>query len=136
MFKSLMFSLAAAGTIAATSASAFDFTVVMEEGAFNPEITYVVPGDTVTFLNNTDAVEEATSGLETWKLGNLETWKTGELNVNESYILEITSETKLTFSYASDIEKTGALSFEPAPLCEVSEDDEVVGGSDGLEVTN
>lgn len=128
MFKSLMFSLAAAGTIAATSASAFDFTVVMEEGAFYPEITYVVPGDTVTFLNNTDAVEEATSGLETWK--------TGELNVNESYILEITSETKLTFSYASDIEKTGALSFEPAPLGEVSEDDEVVGGSDGLEVTN
>ena len=100
----------------------------MEEGAFYPEVTYVEPGDTVTFLNNTDLPEEATSGLETWK--------SGELAVNESYLLTVTADTKLTFSYASDPEKAGALSFDLPPLGDVTADDILIGEGDGTEVIN
>ncbi len=52
MYKSLMFSIAALGLCAAQSASAEPFDIQIEEGAFYPEITYLIPGDEVKFVNN------------------------------------------------------------------------------------
>lgn len=111
MFKPLMLSLTALTLSFAQSASAAEHTIVMEEGAFYPEITYLAPGDQVTFTNkNTDSVEAiAADG----------SWTTGQLSANASFVLDISTDTALAFAFASDASKAGSLSFDFAPLGDV-----------------
>ena len=128
MFKPMMFSLTALGLSLAQGASAADFTILMEEGAFYPEITYLAPGDVVTFTNKNTSAVEAIAGDASWT--------TGQLSMDASYALTVTPETALQFAFASDAEKSGSLSFSLAPLSEDSGDE--LGGGDGFtpEATN
>lgn len=120
MFKPLLFSLTALSFGIAQGASAADYTIHIEEGAFYPEITYIAPGDTVTFINNQVGSVEAISSDETWT--------TGPLATNASYLLAISTDTALQFALASDAAKTGSLSFDFAPLTEMNSE-----GFEGVE---
>ncbi|MGH1575638.1 cupredoxin domain-containing protein [Planktotalea sp.] len=108
MFKPMMFSIAALAASFGTSASAANFNILIVEGGFFPEITYVQPGDSVTFVNQLTVSATATASDESWS--------TGPLSVNATYNLPIAAETALIFSYASDSGKSGVLSFDFAPL--------------------
>lgn len=111
MFKPFLFTLSALSFCYAQSASAAEHTIYIEEGAFYPEITYLVPGDTVTFINNNSSSVEA--------IASDESWITSQLGGAESYILSVSLETALTFALASDSENAGSLSFDLAPLGDV-----------------
>ncbi|MEN8892576.1 cupredoxin domain-containing protein [Planktotalea arctica] len=108
MFKPVIFSLAAFAASLATSASAAEHEILFVEGGFFPAVTYLAAGDVVTFTNLTDSTVEAEAGDESWQ--------TGQLNVNATYTLTVTAATGLAFAYATDPEKSGALSFDPAPI--------------------
>lgn len=108
MYKSLMFSIAALGLCAAQSASAEQFDIQIEEGAFYPEITYLIPGDEVKFVNNNGGTVKVISSDASWD--------SGEISEGQSYLLSFTPETKLNFALASDSEIAGSLSFDLAPL--------------------
>ena len=125
MFKPLMFSLAALGLSLAQSATAEEFFILMEEGAFYPEITYIAPGDLVTFVNANDSSAEAVSSDESWT--------TGQLAPGASFMLSIAQETALNFAFASDATIAAAMSFDPAPLSEFEADGTVA--ADGTEPT-
>jgi len=116
MYKSLMFSIAALGLCAVSSASAEEYDIQIEEGAFYPDITYLIPGDSVKFVNN--------NGGSVKVLANESKWDSGELGVGDSYLLDVGPDTELNFSLASNPEIAGRLSFELAPL---SLDDEAYG---------
>ena len=108
MYKSLMFSIAALGLCAAQSASAEQYDIQIEEGAFYPEITYLIPGDEVKFVNNNGGTVKVVSSDASWV--------SGEISEGQSYLLSVTPETKLNFALASDFEIAGSLSFDLAPL--------------------
>jgi plastocyanin len=108
MYKSLMFSIAALGLCAAQVASATEYDIQIEEGAFYPEITYLVPGDSVKFVNNNGGTVKVVSGDSTWD--------SGDLGIGQSYLLAVSPETALGFSLAADSEISGQLSFDLAPL--------------------
>ncbi len=108
MIKPIMFSIAALGLCAAQSASAFEIEVLIEEGAFYPEITYLIPGDIVTFVNNNDGSVKVMSSDSTWE--------SEDLGVGDSYVLAISPDTTLNFALESDPEIAGRFSFDLAPL--------------------
>lgn len=127
MFKPFLFSLTALSISFAQTATAEDYEIIIEEGAFYPGITYLVPGDSVTFVNNHDnAVEVKASDAS---------WTTGQLSTNEEYALPIAEETKLTFALAADPEIAGSFSFELAPLGS-ADNEEDIGDGAGPESSN
>lgn len=127
MIKPMLLSLAALSAGIASSASAEEFVILMEEGAFYPEISYLVPGDTVIFTNNNDGTVEA--------IASDTSWRSGQLGIGDSFALSVTGDTTRVFSYASNPEIVGTISFDLAPLGNVDEDG--AGGSDeDFEVTN
>lgn len=114
MFKSLLLSLTALSVSFAHAAIAADYEIVIEEGAFYPEITYLTPGDSAIFLNRHDSSVEVAASDDSWKTGNLGT--------EASFVLSVSTETELNFSLASDPDISGSLSFELAPLGNVDGD--------------
>ncbi|MEP5151648.1 hypothetical protein [Planktotalea sp.] len=122
MFKKAFLALAVAASSIASTASADNFNIIFVDGGFFPEITYLFPGDTVTFINETEdtITAEATD----------ESWSTGPLGLNQSYLLPIASDTVLTYGDPNNISKTGLLSFDLAPLADFSPE-----GSEGAEET-
>lgn len=129
MFKPIFFSMTALSLSFTQVASANDYSILVEEGAFYPEITYLAPGDTVTFTNNnTYSIEVIASD---------ETWTTEALATSMDYVLPISAETALAFGLVSDAEIAGTFSFDLAPLGDVNgDDDDAFDGTDGLESTN
>lgn len=129
MFKPIFFSMTALGLSFAQVASANDYSILVEEGAFYPEITYLAPGDTVTFTNNnTYSIEVIASD---------ETWTTGSLATSMDYVLSISAETALAFGLVSNAEIAGTFSFDLAPLGDVNgDDDDAFDGTDGPESSN
>lgn len=73
MFKPIFFSMTALSLSFTQVASANDYSILVEEGAFYPEITYLAPGDTVTFTNNNTYSIEVIASDETWTTGSLTT---------------------------------------------------------------
>lgn len=97
-----------------------DYEVLLVEGRFFPETTYLKPGDRIIFVNMTDSDASAAAADDSWS--------TGTLGVDGTYTLEITPEIHTTFNLASaasaatdatDAEGTpgiGYISFDPAPF--------------------
>lgn len=111
MFKPVLLSLAVVASGFASSAAAETRYVIFVDGGFYPEITYLDPGDIVTFTNEAEIAltAEATD----------QSWSTGSLPQNSSYSLPITETTVLTYSVAGDPEKAASFSFDLAPLSDV-----------------
>jgi len=131
MFKPMVFSLVALATVFATSAEAAEYEVLLLGGGFFPETTYLNDGDVVTFSNVSEEIAEVKSKTEGWT--------TGQLSANESFVLVVTADTVLEFTYAEAGESgnddgseetsendsaegddensaaSGSFSFEPAP---------------------
>ncbi|MGB7317895.1 MAG: hypothetical protein WBC85_08015 [Planktotalea sp.] len=116
MFKPVLFSLAVAATSFASTASADNLNILFVDGGFFPEITYLQPGDTATFINETETSITAEASDQSWT--------TGLLAQNASYILSVTSTSVLTFNVAGDPTKAGSLSFDLAPLVDNDESDD------------
>ena len=118
MFKPVLFSLAIAVTSLASTASAFNHEIIIEEGGFFPEITYLQPGDNAIIVNGS----EYSASVE----ASDQSWTSKSLSPNEHFVLSISDETVLTFNILGDAEKTGYMSFSLPPL-EGSDDIGTVG---------
>lgn len=62
---------AAALTFSASTASAEQYRVLALEGAFFPEISYVQPGDQVTFVNMSGVSLEVAGANDSWSLPSI-----------------------------------------------------------------
>ncbi len=112
MLKPVLFSVALATTSFASAASAANLNIIFVDGGFFPEITYLQPGDTATFINEEDGPRTA-EAID-------QSWSTGSLSVNGTYVLSVASDTVLSFTVAGDATKAGLISFDLAPLTESS----------------
>lgn len=98
----------------ATFVAAEEHTIFFLGDGFFPEVSYVKPGDTVRFINNSTATMNIVSADEAWSVG--------PVAVNASGTLDVTGNTVLQFFEASDDDDDedlgveGNLSFDPAPL--------------------
>ncbi len=84
---------AVATTFLATSAQADDQTVMIMDLGYFPVIVNAGLGDTITFVNNSDA-EHTVAGPE-------ESWVSDPIPLNGTYVLSITEETPDTYSGTS-----------------------------------
>lgn len=102
--------LAAALTFTGTAALAEIHIIEIVDGAYLPTISYVAPGDSLIFENESGG-EHTVSGPE-------DSWTTGVIPAGGSYTHSIDAEMALTFSGSDSegAEMIGELSFEPAPL--------------------
>ncbi len=84
--------------------------ILLVEGGFFPEITYLSAGDTILFINMTDVAENVVATDASWSTTQISSEQTDSVVVTEDMVL--------TFEYdeGSDDPKTGSLSFDPAPL--------------------
>lgn len=110
MYKNITLALTCALGLAATTAMAEEHEILLVEGGFFPEITYLTAGDTVLFTNVTDGPENVVAADASWS--------TLEIPSNGSQTIAVTAAMTLGFVFDADSEtpKTGTLSFDPAPL--------------------
>ena len=107
LIKTLSAAVAALAIAAPLAAETHE--ILMLEGGYFPDITYVASGDTVNFVNGSN-VAQATSAV-----GG--SWTTGTLSENQSFSMTVTQGTTITaFSNPANAEMVGSLSFDPAPL--------------------
>jgi plastocyanin len=91
----------------ALPAQANNFFVILVPDGFFPEISYVQPGDVVTFVND-DEVSHLAGAPD-------DSWTTGTLEAGDQHSITITSE--ITLTYVVDAYETvGSFSFDPAPI--------------------
>lgn len=116
MFKQAFLALTVAASSLASTASADNFNILFVDGGFFPEITYLFPGDTVTFINEADETITA-EAID-------QTWSTGALGLDQTYVLPIVADITLAYTDVNDAAKAGLLSFDLAPLTDFDASDD------------
>ena len=81
------------------AAHAEEHMIVLTGFSYFPAVTYVAPGDTVVFINE--------SGEEQTVVGKDAGWTVGPLNNEEQGSLEVTAETELKF-FAAYVAESGS----------------------------
>jgi len=112
-FRMSTFAFAAAAACIASPAVSEEHTVLIEDGGYFPTITYAMQGDTIVFVNDSDATQTV-SGPE-------ETWTSGSIPIDGSFELALMEDTPLVFLGGVDLEGSdieGQISYDPAPLDE------------------
>ena len=97
-----------AATLTATASVAEEHTIMILGSSYFPTIAYVDPGDTLLFINASEAVHTVTAADDEWT--------TGEIAIDGQKVVPV-SET-MTLAYYGDAEKLveGTLDFGNAPL--------------------
>ncbi len=84
-----------------------NFFVILVPDGFFPEISYVQPGDVITFVNDDETTHLAGASDDSWT--------TGPLSAGGQHSITITSEIALTY-VVDAYETIGSFSFDPAPI--------------------
>jgi plastocyanin len=112
-FRMSTFALAAAAACIASPAVSAEHTVLIEDGGYFPTITYAMQGDTIVFVNDSNATQTVS--------GPNDSWTSGSIPVDGSFALALMEDTPLTFNGGVDLEGLdieGQISYDPAPLDE------------------
>ena len=76
---------AAALTCSTGSASAENFDIMIAEFSFFPSISYVQPGDTITFINESGATRQIRSSNNDWVIPSLGDGAQISINIEENW---------------------------------------------------
>ena len=76
---------AAALTCSTGSASAEDFDILIAEFSFFPSISYVQPGDTITFINESGVERDIHSKNKQWSISDLADGASPTITVEEGW---------------------------------------------------
>lgn len=103
----------------AGAASAEEHWVRIVEGAYFPALVHAEVGDTVLFVNETDAIHEVHATDESWTSGQIPVDGSFSLLLAEDTVLAYTAsvETEGDGDGAGDetLEQNGEISFDPPP---------------------
>lgn len=101
---------ATATTLWSGAALADNQSVLIVEGSYFPDTIYARPGDNIVFVNQ--------SGGTQYLSGPDGSWESGPIAHEDSFRLNLTHSTPLTFSNGEDGDGAleGSISYEPAPL--------------------
>ncbi|UWR23221.1 hypothetical protein [Sulfitobacter sp. S190] len=110
--------LAAATTLIASSSMAREaqtHNILVFGTAYFPDITFVQPGDTLTFINEADVPHTVATGEEGWT--------TGEIPVAGAVSVLVEEDMQTTFSGVGEEEALleGALDFNPPPVLDLAD---------------
>ncbi len=105
-FRAGVCALAAAATFLSTSAQADNVSVLIVDGAYFPPLIFANPGDNIIFVNKSQAAH-VVSGPDG-------TWTSGDISPEDSYVLNLTQSTPLTYSgvWIDNEPMSGEISFE------------------------
>ena len=104
---------AATVAITATSALAEEQIVVVTDLGFFPLTTYLVPGETVQFVNQTEAAITVTAVAAE---GQEPQWQSPSIGFGNSYSLVVTELTTLEFTSTVSADVLGQFSFDAPPV--------------------
>jgi plastocyanin len=92
----------------AQAAKSEEHVIIIMSDAFFPSVTYVETGDSVRFVNASNAAKMVVSSGTGWTIGPLTT--------GEEAVLPVKADTALEFATDAEPIMAGILSFEATPM--------------------
>ena len=114
MLRKTLFMAAAAFSFLSTPAGAEEHIILIMPDAYFPAKSYVVPGDTLRFINETESSVTVVSADGAWSTGNLSVNSEASVGVSQGMSRDFYHEG--VFDENGDPAVTGILQFGAAPL--------------------